>query len=123
MTAVRPSEQMCDLGVVQYGAPVLAEATRPLDLPDGKDTAEQTIETLFAAVERIARVHPFTKGMGIAAPQTGIARAAAVVQPTDPTAAPIAQVNRASPPAPRRRTSSTRGACPSSTSAASSPAP
>ncbi|GHG83769.1 peptide deformylase [Streptomyces griseocarneus] len=94
MTTLRPSEQMRDLGVVQYGAPVLAEAARPFGLPDEKDTAEQTVETLFAAMERVARVHPFAKGMGIAAPQIGIARAAAVVQGADPAAAPIALLNR-----------------------------
>ncbi|TVL87552.1 peptide deformylase [Streptomyces sp. SAJ15] len=93
MTTVRPSKQMRDLGVVQYGAPVLAEAARPFDLPAEKDTAEQTVETLFAAMERIARVHPFAKGMGIAAPQVGIGRAAAVVQPVDPAAAPIVLLN------------------------------
>nr|WP_308433451.1 peptide deformylase [Streptomyces alanosinicus] len=38
---------------------------------------------MFAAVERIGQVHPFAKGMGIAAPQIGIARAAAVVMPAD----------------------------------------
>ncbi|GAA0393267.1 peptide deformylase [Streptomyces luteireticuli] len=93
MTTVRPSEQMRDLGVVQYGAAVLAEAAHRFDLPDEKDTAEQAVETLFAAMERIARVHPFAKGMGIAAPQIGIARAAAVVQPADPIAAAIVLLN------------------------------
>lgn len=83
MTTVRPSEQMRDLGVVQYGAPVLAEAARPFSLPAEKDTAEHTTETLFASVERIAQIHPFAKGMGIAAPQIGISRAAAVVQSAD----------------------------------------
>ncbi|MEU1311035.1 peptide deformylase [Streptomyces cinnamoneus] len=87
MTTVRPSEQMRDLGIVQYGAPVLDQVARPFDLPAEKDTAEQTVETLFAAMERIARVHPFAKGMGIAAPQIGIGRAAAIVQPADPAAA------------------------------------
>ncbi|GAA2656341.1 hypothetical protein GCM10009864_22890 [Streptomyces lunalinharesii] len=39
------------------------------------------MDELFAAMERIGQVHPFAKGMGIAAPQIGIARAAAVVHP------------------------------------------
>ncbi|MGW2597130.1 peptide deformylase [Streptomyces klenkii] len=93
MTTVRPSEQMRDLGVVQHGAPVLAEATRPFNLPGEKDTAEHTVESLFASMERITRVHPFAKGMGIAAPQIGIGRAAAVVQPADPAAASIILIN------------------------------
>ncbi|WP_269855177.1 peptide deformylase [Streptomyces sp. RPT161] len=39
------------------------------------------MDELFAAIERIGQVHPFAKGMGIAAPRIGIARSAAVVQP------------------------------------------
>lgn len=81
MIQVRPSEQMRDLGVVQYGAPVLAEPARAFDLPAEHETAEHVIEQLFSSMERIGQVHPFTKGMGIAAPQIGIGRAAAVVQP------------------------------------------
>jgi peptide deformylase len=80
---VRPSQQMRDLGVVQHGAPVLAEPARPFDLPAEREAAEQTVEMLFASIERIARVHSFAKGMGIAAPQLGIGRAAAVVQPPE----------------------------------------
>lgn len=83
MLQVRPSEQMRDLGVVQRGAPVLAERTRVFDLPAERETAEQAVERLFSSMERIGQVHPFAKGMGIAAPQIGIGRAAAVVQPPD----------------------------------------
>ncbi|MDH6108760.1 peptide deformylase [Kitasatospora sp. MAP12-15] len=83
MIQVRPSEQMRDLGVVQYGAPVLAEPARPFDLPAEREAAEQVIEQLFTSMERIGQVHPFAKGMGIAAPQIGIGRAAAIVQPAE----------------------------------------
>ncbi|SBW23087.1 XRE family transcriptional regulator [Candidatus Protofrankia californiensis] len=93
MIEVRPSEQMRDLGVVQYGAPVLAEPARPFDLPADREDAEQVVEKLFASIERIGQVHPFAKGMGIAAPQIGIARSAAVVQPAEPGAAPIVLLN------------------------------
>jgi peptide deformylase len=78
---VRPSQQMRDLGVVQHGAGILAEPARAFDLPAERDEAERITDELFAAMERIGQVHPFAKGMGIAAPQIGIARAAAVVQP------------------------------------------
>ncbi|MEU7416828.1 peptide deformylase [Streptomyces antibioticus] len=81
MTDVRPSQQMRDLGVVQHGAGILAERARGFDLPAERDEAERTTDELFTAMERIGRVHPFAKGMGIAAPQIGIGRAAAVVQP------------------------------------------
>ncbi|PNE36377.1 peptide deformylase [Streptomyces yunnanensis] len=81
MIDVRPSQQMRDLGVVQRGAGILAEPARGFDLPAERDVAEHVVDELFAAMARIGQVHPFAKGMGIAAPQIGIARAAAVVQP------------------------------------------
>lgn len=81
MIDVRPSQQMRDLGVVQHGAGILAEPARAFDLPAERDEAEHVVDELFAAMERIGQVHPFAKGMGIAAPQIGIAWAAAVVQP------------------------------------------
>lgn len=81
MTDVRPRQQMRDLGVVQHGVAVLAEPARPLDLPAERAEAERITDELFAAMERIGRVHPFAKGIGIAAPQIGVGRAVAVVQP------------------------------------------
>lgn len=123
MTDVRANQQMRDLGVVQHGALVLAEPARPFDLPAERGAADQTVEMLFASIERIARVHTFAKGMGIAASQIGIGRAAAVVQPPEEGAGAIVLFNPASPPPPTRATSSTRDACRSSTSAASFPVP
>ncbi|MDO0914131.1 peptide deformylase [Streptomyces sp. DT2A-34] len=81
MIDVRPSQQMRDLGVVQHGAGILAEPARAFDLPTERDEAERITDELFAAMDRIGQVHPFAKGMGIAAPQIGIGRAVAVVQP------------------------------------------
>ncbi|MCZ0974146.1 peptide deformylase [Streptomyces noursei] len=81
MIDVRPSQQMRDLGVVQRGAGILAETARAFDLPAECDEAERVVDELFAAMERISQVHPFAKGMGLAAPQIGIGRAAAIVQP------------------------------------------
>ncbi|WP_084000932.1 peptide deformylase [Actinomadura kijaniata] len=51
------------------------------------------MERLFAAIERIARVHTFAKGMGIAAPQLGIGRAAAVIQPAEAGTGAIVLLN------------------------------
>ncbi|MEU6201385.1 peptide deformylase [Streptomyces sp. NPDC047061] len=84
---------MRDLGVVQQGAPVLAEPARLFELPAEREAAEQAVEMLFASIERIARVHTFAKGMGIAAPQIGIGRAAAVVQPAEEGAGAIVLLN------------------------------
>ncbi|WP_336323557.1 peptide deformylase [Streptomyces lavendofoliae] len=81
MIDVRPSQRMRDLGVVQHGAGILAEPARAFTLPAERDEAERITDELFAAMERIGQVHPFAKGMGIAAPQIGIGRAAAIVQP------------------------------------------
>lgn len=93
MIQVRPSDQMRDLGVAQEGAPILAEPAHPFDLPTEREAAEQVIEKLFTAMERIGQVHPFAKGMGIAAPQIGIGRAAAIVQPAAPDTPPIVLLN------------------------------
>lgn len=93
MNQVRPSEQMRDLGVVQNGAPVLAEPARTFDLPTDRERAEQAIEQLYHAMERIGQVHPFAKGMGIAAPQIGIGRAVALVQPPEPGTPAIVLLN------------------------------
>ncbi|MFF8566371.1 peptide deformylase [Streptomyces albidoflavus] len=93
MSQVRPSEQMRDLGVVQNGAPILAEPAQAFDLPAERKTAEHVIEQLFSAMERIGQVHPFAKGMGIAAPQIAIGRAAAVVRPPEPGAPAVVLLN------------------------------
>ncbi|WP_251063688.1 MULTISPECIES: peptide deformylase [unclassified Streptomyces] len=57
------------------------------------NTAEQAVEMLFALIERIARVYTFAKGMGIAAPQIGIGRSAAVVQPAEEGVGAIVLLN------------------------------
>ncbi|MDH6134198.1 peptide deformylase [Kitasatospora sp. MAA4] len=93
MIQVRPSEQMRDLGVVQQGAPVLAEPASPFDVPAEREAAEQVIEKLFASMDRIGQIHPFAKGMGIAAPQIGIGRAAAIVRPAEADAPAIILLN------------------------------
>lgn len=89
MIDARPSQQMRDLGVVQHGAGILTEPARALTLPAERDEAERITDELFAAMERIGQVHPFAKGLGIAAPQIGIGRTVAVVQPPGDAAAII----------------------------------
>ncbi|MFF7613544.1 peptide deformylase [Streptomyces lavendulae] len=93
MSDVRPSDTMRDLGVVQADAPLLHQPTRPFDLPAERDAAKQVLDELFAAAARIAEVHPFAKGMGLAAPQINIDRAAAIVQPAEAGAHPITLLN------------------------------
>ncbi len=81
MSTAQPSQRMREIGVVQYGAPVLAQPARPFNMPAEREAAERCVDQLYAAMERIGQVHPFAKGMGLAAPQIDIGRAAAAVQP------------------------------------------
>jgi peptide deformylase len=87
----RPSEVMRAAGVVQRGAPVLERAARWFDLPDQAPLAEEIIDRLLDAVERIGHLHDFRHGLGLAAPQLGISWAAAVVRETG--ADPIVLLN------------------------------
>lgn len=76
----RPSETMRALGIVQKGDPLLHKPARRFVLPDEAEDARRVIAELNAAAERVAQVHTFGKGMGLAAPQIGIDRAAAIVR-------------------------------------------
>ena len=78
---VRPSEAMAALGVVQDGDPLLRRVTRRFDLPAEAEDARRVVAELQSACERIAQVHPFGKGMGLAASQIGVDRAAALIRP------------------------------------------
>ncbi|MFD0348220.1 hypothetical protein ACFQ0M_23705 [Kitasatospora aburaviensis] len=102
---------------------MLSQPAEPFGLPAERAAAQTVIDELFAAVDRIGRVHSFAKGMGLAAPQIGIPRAAALVLPRPPAPSRSSCSTRLSRPSPTRPTRSTRDASASSTSAAWSPAP
>lgn len=87
------SQAMTNAGIVQEGAPELACPARPFDLPAEAGEAERVVRELLASVERVRQLHTFGKGMGIAAPQIGIDRAAAVILPPDPDAQPVVLLN------------------------------
>jgi peptide deformylase len=74
---------MAALGIVQEGDPILRQVARPFDIPAEAEDARRVIAELASAMERVEKVHTFGKGMGIAAPQIGISRAAAVVRTSD----------------------------------------
>ncbi|GAA1608834.1 peptide deformylase [Catellatospora bangladeshensis] len=80
MDNLKPSEQMWALGILQEGNPLLYEAARRFELPTEANDARRVVTELVARMERVAQVHTFAKGMGVAAPQIGIGRAAAVVR-------------------------------------------
>jgi peptide deformylase len=77
----RPDEIMRALGVVQRHDPRLRRSTRPFVLPDEADDARSVVAALSSAAERVEQAHIFGKGLGMAAPQIGIDRAAAIVRP------------------------------------------
>ncbi len=79
----KPSETMSALGIVQEGDLVLRRPARLFSLPAEAEDARRVISELHSATQRVATVHTFGKGMGIAAPQIGIERAAAIVRPRD----------------------------------------
>ncbi|EWM11616.1 formylmethionine deformylase [Kutzneria sp. 744] len=78
---VRPSEAMAALGVVQDGDPLLRQVARRFDLPTEAEDARRVVAALRSACERIGQAHPFGKGMGLAASQIGVDRAAVLVLP------------------------------------------
>jgi peptide deformylase len=77
----KPSGTMSALGIVQHGDPILRRVTRPFSLPADADDARRVISELHSAAQRVATAHSFGKGLGLAAPQIGIERAAAIVRP------------------------------------------
>lgn len=91
MATASASETMRSLGVVQDGDPILRETARPFQLPAEAEDARRVVAELNSAAERVSAAHLFAKGMGIAAPQIGIDRAAAIVRP--PGQEPITLLN------------------------------
>ncbi len=55
--------------------------------------ARGVVSRLFAVLDRVGGLHPFSKGVGLAAPQLGLGWAAAVVRPADPDGKPIVLFN------------------------------
>lgn len=76
-------EAMRFLGIVQQGDPGLREHSSPFDFPREVPYAREVAARLGNTMERLANVHTFSKGMGLAAPQIGINRAAACVRLPD----------------------------------------
>ncbi|MGC4806629.1 peptide deformylase [Micromonospora sp. DT233] len=90
---LRASERMRGLGIVQRGEDLLRRPSRQFDLPADEATAREVVDQLCAALLHLDELHPFSKGVGIAAPQLGVAWAAAVVRPPDRTADPVILLN------------------------------
>jgi peptide deformylase len=80
MDTMSPGERMRALDIVQEGDQILAEVARPFDLPAEAEDVRRVVSQLVSMMERVGQVHNFSKGMGLAAPQIGIGRAAAVIR-------------------------------------------
>ncbi|WP_433664681.1 peptide deformylase [Nocardia sp. CA-128927] len=93
MIDAKPSDAMRERGIVQSSTQSLHEQCTSLELPGERSLAETIITELIAATHRVREAHDFAKGMGIAAPQIGIHRRAAVVQPPDAQASIIVLLN------------------------------
>jgi peptide deformylase len=91
--AVRASDRMRGVGIVQRGADSLRQAARQFDLPHDEADARDIVDRLVGALDRVEELHTFTKGVGLAAPQIGLPWAAAVVRPADRTAEPVVLLN------------------------------
>lgn len=89
------SDRMRAAGIVQEGDPILRQRAESFRLPAQAGEAREVIDQLFAAMQRVAEHHTFGKGMGIAAPQIGIGRAAAIIRPPGDEADPIVLLNPA----------------------------
>jgi peptide deformylase len=83
VTTISPAQRMRSLDIAQEGEPVLAEIARPFELPAEAEDARRVVMQLVSTLERVGQVHNFAKGMGLAAPQINIGRAAAVVRTPD----------------------------------------
>ncbi|MFC4149401.1 peptide deformylase [Micromonospora mangrovi] len=90
---VRASDRMRDIGIVQRGDDLLRQHARQFDLPREERTARSVVDRLAAMLDRLDELHPFSKGVGIAAPQLGIGWAAAVIRPADRAAEPVVLLN------------------------------
>ncbi|GLZ04845.1 hypothetical protein Acsp03_23110 [Actinomadura sp. NBRC 104412] len=87
------SDRMKAAGIVQQGDPVLTQVAEPFGLPAEAGQAAEVIDALLTAMQRVREHHVFGKGMGLAAPQIGIPRAAAIVQPPGDDAEPLTLLN------------------------------
>ncbi|WP_409491570.1 peptide deformylase [Amycolatopsis sp. cmx-11-12] len=74
---------MASLGIVQDNDPALRRVAHRFDLPAEAEDARRVVTALNSACERVGQAHTFGKGMGIAAPQIGIDRPAAIVRTPD----------------------------------------
>lgn len=69
------------IGVRQLGDPVLRRAAKPLVLPRQQVLATEIVGCLLEIMKSARKLHRFSRGLGLAAPQIGISRRIAIVHP------------------------------------------
>jgi hypothetical protein len=111
---------MVAIGIVQEGDAILREVARPFDLPAEAEDARRVVAQLHSVMQRADTIHEFTKGMGW--PRPSSASAVPLRSSERRTASTSLSSTHRSLIGPPRRTSSTRAAGRSSTSAAEFPA-
>ncbi len=87
------TDQLRSMGILQRDDPILRRVAAPFILPLETEEAIEVRGRLLEYVDELRKLHPFSKGVGIAAPQIGVSRAMAVVSPPD--APPITLLNPA----------------------------
>lgn len=75
--------QLRALGIRQLGEDILRRPCTDFDLPREREAARALHEELLRYLAHLRGLYPFGKGLGLAAPQIGVARALAVVVPAD----------------------------------------
>jgi peptide deformylase len=79
----RASHRMRGLGIVQRGNDLLRQRARHFQLPREEHAARDAVTGLLTTLDRLERLHDFSKGVGLAAPQIGLSAAAAVIRPPE----------------------------------------
>ena|ERR1700691_2648111 len=69
------------IGVRQLGEPVLRRTAKPLILPREQVLATEILACLSETMKAARKLHRFSRGLGLSAPQIGISRRIAIVHP------------------------------------------
>ncbi|MFJ6199874.1 peptide deformylase [Micromonospora sp. NPDC092111] len=92
-TETGPADRLRALGVLPPAATPPGRPARPFELPRESTAAREVVDRLTDLLTRADELHPFSGGMGLAAPQLGLDAAVAVVRPADRAAPPVVLVN------------------------------
>jgi peptide deformylase len=89
----RASHRMRGIGIVQRGNDLLRQRARHFQLPREQPAAREAVTGLLTTLDRLERLHDFSKGVGLAAPQIGLSVAAAVIRPPERGTEPVVLLN------------------------------